>query len=53
MSKPNEGEILFAEGRIDEAEQYFLSLAERCNNAKGAYNNLGVIAFQRNEKERA
>ncbi|MBT6052779.1 MAG: glycosyltransferase [Candidatus Scalindua sp.] len=53
MNNVEEGERLFAEGKIDEAEQYFLSLAERGLNAKGAYNNLGVIAFQRNEKERA
>ena len=53
MNNIGEGERLFAEGKIDEAEQYFLLLAERGKNSKGAYNNLGVIAFQRNEKERA
>ncbi len=53
MNNIDEGERLFSEGKIDEAEQYFLSLAEREHNSKEAYNNLGVIAFQRNEKERA
>jgi tetratricopeptide (TPR) repeat protein len=53
MNNIDEGERLFAEGKIDEAEQYFLTLADRGHNTKGAYNNLGVIAIQRNEKERA
>ncbi len=44
-----EGETLFAEGRIDEAEQYFLSLEDKGFNNKEVYNNLGVIAIQKND----
>ncbi len=53
MNYLEKGESLFAEGRIDEAEQYFLTLAEKGHNIKEAYNNLGVISFRRNENERA
>ncbi|MCP4255087.1 MAG: tetratricopeptide repeat protein, partial [Candidatus Scalindua sp.] len=45
-SEFNEGEILFADGKIEEAEKYFLFEAENGSNRKEAYNNLGVIAFQ-------
>ncbi|MCP4977338.1 MAG: glycosyltransferase [Maribacter sp.] len=47
------GESLFAEGRIDEAEQFFLSVAENDTNSKEAYNNLGVIAIQKNNAKSA
>ncbi|MDR4505570.1 MAG: glycosyltransferase [Candidatus Scalindua sp.] len=47
------GEELFTEGRIDDAEDQFLSIVKRDNNSKEAYNNLGVIAFQKNDIKRA
>ena len=40
------GETLFADGKIEEAEKCFLSLVESDSECKEAYNNLGVIAFQ-------
>ncbi len=49
----NAGETLFTEGKIDEAEECFLSLVESDSDCKEAYNNLGVIAFQKNDNERA
>ena len=52
-NKLNEGETLFADGKIDEAESCFLSLVESGYYCKEAYNNLGVIAFQKNDKEKA
>ncbi len=47
------GEALFADGKIEEAEKCFLSLAENDSECKEAYNNLGVIAFQNDDKEKA
>ena len=52
-NKLNEGETLFADGKIDEAEACFLSLVESDSYCKEAYNNLGVIAFQKDDKEKA
>jgi tetratricopeptide (TPR) repeat protein len=52
-NKLNEGETLFADGRIDEAEKCFLSLVENDSDCKEAYNNLGVIAFQKDDKIKA
>jgi tetratricopeptide (TPR) repeat protein len=52
-NKLNEGEALFADGKIDEAETCFLSLVESGYYCKEAYNNLGVIAFQNDDKENA
>jgi tetratricopeptide (TPR) repeat protein len=52
-NKLNEGETLFADGRIDEAEKCFLSLVENDSDCKEAYNNLGVIAFQKDDKAKA
>ncbi len=49
----NAGETLFTEGKIDEAEECFLSLVESDSDCKEAYNNLGVIAFQKNDNEKA
>ncbi len=49
----SDGEALFADGRIDEAENCFLSIVENQPDSKEAYNNLGVIAFQNEEKEKA
>ena len=47
------GETLFAEGKIEEAEKCFLSIIEKDPGNKEAYNNLGVIAFQRQDIEKA
>ncbi len=47
------GEALFADGKIEEAEKCFLSLVENDSEYKEAYNNLGVIAFQNDDKEKA
>ena len=44
-----EGETLFADGRIDEAEEFFLSVIEKEKNNKEAYNNLGVVAIQKED----
>ncbi len=52
-NKLKEGETLFADGKIDEAEKHFLSLVENDSDCKEAYNNLGVIAFQKDDKEKA
>ncbi len=48
-----QGETLFAEGRIDEAAEFFLSAAEKGENNKEAYNNLGVIAIQKKDVKAA
>jgi tetratricopeptide (TPR) repeat protein len=48
-NKLKEGEILFADGRIDEAEDFFLSAIEHDANNKEAYNNLGVIAIRKKD----
>ena len=47
------GERLFSEGRVDEAEECFHDLIEVEPRHKEAFNNLGVIAFQRRQPERA
>jgi len=47
------GEALFAEGKLDEAEKCFLSVIEKDPNNKEAHNNLGVIAFQRQDIKKA
>jgi glycosyltransferase involved in cell wall biosynthesis/ubiquinone/menaquinone biosynthesis C-methylase UbiE len=44
-----EGETLFAAGKIDEAQQCFLSIVENDPYNKEAYNNLGVISFNNND----
>ncbi len=49
----NDGETLYAEGKIEEAEKCFLSIVENHPDSKEAYNNLGVIAFQNDDKEKA
>ncbi len=48
-----QGETLFAEGRIDEAAEFFLSAVEKGENNKEAYNNLGVIAIQKRDVKAA
>lgn len=52
-NKLNEAEALFAEGKIEEAEKCFLFEAENGPDRKEAYNNLGVIAFQKDDREKA
>ncbi len=52
-NKLNEGETLFADGMIDEAERCFLSAAENGSGRKEAYNNLAVIAYQKNDRKKA
>jgi tetratricopeptide (TPR) repeat protein len=47
------GETLFAEGRIDEATDFFLSAVEKDKNNKEAYNNLGVIAIEKRDVKAA
>ncbi len=49
----NKGESLFTCGKILEAEQLFLALIEKGRNRKEAYNNLGAIAFKRNDTKSA
>lgn len=44
------GEVLFDEGRLNEAENIFLSVLERDPGSVDACNNLGVIAFSRGHK---
>lgn len=50
-----EGQNLFNEGKFDEAEKCFLSIIEEDSNSnnKIAYNNIGVVAYQKNEFEKA
>ncbi|MFQ5786373.1 MAG: tetratricopeptide repeat protein, partial [Thermodesulfobacteriota bacterium] len=48
-----EGETLFAEGRFDEAEEFFLSVVEKDKNNKEAYNNIGVLAIQKEDVKSA
>jgi len=48
-----QGETLFAEGRIDEAAEFFLSAVEKGENNKEAYNNLGVIAIEKRDVKAA
>ncbi len=43
------GKTLFADGRIDEAADFFLSAVEKDKNNKEAYNNLGVIAIEKRD----
>jgi glycosyltransferase involved in cell wall biosynthesis/ubiquinone/menaquinone biosynthesis C-methylase UbiE len=52
-NKLKEGETLFADGKIEEAEKCFLSLIEDDSDCKEAYNNLGVVAFQKDDREKA
>ena len=52
-NKLKEGETLFADGKFEEAENYFLFVAENGTDRKEAYNNLGVIAFQNDDSEKA
>ncbi|MCP4703486.1 MAG: glycosyltransferase [candidate division Zixibacteria bacterium] len=48
-----EGEELFACDKIDEAEKCFVKIIEKYPDNKQAYNDLGVIAFSRNQSNQA
>ncbi len=52
-NKLKEGETLFADGKVEEAERCFLSAVENGSDRKEAFNNLGVIAFQKDDKGKA
>ncbi len=52
-NKLKQGEALFAEGKIEEAEKCFLESLNENSKNKEVYNNLGVIAFQRQNIEQA
>ena len=47
------GEALFAEGKAEEAERCFLEIVKHDSKNAEAYNNLGVIALQRQNIEQA
>lgn len=51
--KLREGEGLFADGKLEEAERCFLAIAKQNPQCKEAFNNLGVIAFYRKELDKA
>ncbi len=51
--KLKQGEAHFAEGKIEEAEKCFLEILNEDPKNKEAYNNLGVISFQRQDFEQA
>lgn len=44
--KIKQGEAFYAEGKIEQAEKWFLKILEKEPQNKEAFNNLGVIAFQ-------
>jgi glycosyltransferase involved in cell wall biosynthesis len=52
-SRIKQGEALFAEGKLREAEKCFLDELKSDPENKEAYNNLGVVAFQRQDIEKA
>jgi len=49
MTDVKTGETLFSEGKIEEAEKYFLKIVGEDSGNKVAYNNLGVVAFQKQD----
>ena len=53
MTSIEEAEALFARGKTEEAEKCFLDIVKQDPKSKEAYNNLGVIAFQRQSSEQA
>ncbi|MDD5425914.1 MAG: glycosyltransferase [candidate division Zixibacteria bacterium] len=53
MDAVKTGEDLFSKGKIDEAEKYFQKLIQDVPLQKEAYNNLGVIALQKQNIETA
>ncbi len=48
-----QGELLFQQGKFQEAAENFLSVIEYDSENKEAHNNLGVIAFSRREYKKA
>ena len=48
-----EGETLFSEGKIEEAEKCFLRLLEKYRENAEILNNVGVIQFSRGNFEEA
>jgi len=53
IDKLEEGEFLYIDGKLEEAEICFLSVIEEDSSNKVAYNNMGVIAYRMNEIEKA
>ena len=53
INKLKEGEFLYAEGKLEEAESCFLSVIEEDSKNKVAYNNIGVVAYSMNDIEKA
>ena len=53
INKLEEGETLYAEGKLEEAENCFLSVIEDGSKNKVALNNMGVIAYRMNDIEKA
>ncbi len=53
IDKLEEGEFLYTEGKLEEAESCFLSVIEEDSTNKVAYNNMGVIAYRMNDIEKA
>ena len=53
IGKLEEGEFLYIEGKLEEAEICFLSVIEEDSSNKVAYNNMGVVAYRMNEIEKA
>jgi len=51
QNKLKQGEALFAEGKIEEAEKCFLSLLEKKSEDVEALNNLGVLHYARGNVE--
>jgi len=53
QNKLKQSEALFAEGKIEDAEKCFFEILSEDPKNKEAHNNLGVIAFQRQDTEQA
>ncbi|MGR3294089.1 MAG: tetratricopeptide repeat protein [Candidatus Scalindua sp.] len=53
INKLEEGEFLYAEGKLEAAEGCFLSVIEEDSKNEVAYNNIGVIAYRMNDLEKA
>ncbi len=53
INKLEEGESLYVEGKLGEAECCFQSVIEEGSTKKVAYNNMGVIAYRMNDIEKA
>ncbi len=53
INKLEEGESLYIEGKLGEAECCFQTVIEEGSTKKVAYNNMGVIAYRMNDIEKA